>query len=162
MTPVIIAKWIFTAAVTLQPGVDVQLPQAMPVRAEGVLELVTMVAMAPPPDNCAPNCPPPPPKLRHFCIPAGAYSVTARIGLQPLEGGATGAEGRLWIRAQGAGEELLLATFFAAPGAWTADGGTGVLLSPGGCYSWRYDLTGPATINPDARVTYLAIYRVAE
>ncbi len=89
--------------------------------------------------------------------------MTARIGLQP-PGAGQSAEGRLWIRETGGtgSGDILAATFFGAPGAWTVDGGAGLLLSGGTCYSWRYDLTGAAVVNPDPRVTYLAIVRVAE
>ena len=160
----ILAKWFFTATAFLNPGTDAQWPGMLAERNDGVQEvLMTSVVSGTP---CpAPGCTPV--RLRWFCMPPGVYSLVARVGLAPLED-AEDFTGSLWLRGGGTGPEsgsLLIMDLKPRPGAWTNDGAAHVFVAsaPGmACYQLLYNASSRVAINPDRRVTYLAIHRIAE
>ncbi len=178
MTP-ILAKWIFTFAATLTPGTDAQWPAMQAERIDGVQEItmVTMLSVLPipcpgdfgPAPACLPTLPSAlPVRVRYFCVPPGVYSLVARVGLAPTEPGAEDFRGALWLKGGGTGPDdgaLLVAEMAGKADAWTTHGAAHVLIAsaPGmACYQLLYSGTGRATVNPDRRVSYLAIVKLAD
>ena len=168
----VFAKYILAAAAIIGPGTDQPFPRLEAQRADGVLEMITFVAIIDPPVECPPQFSPAPPctpspggfrevKIRQICVPAGVYSLTMRLGLAPLDPDVPAFRGSVWWSAMG-GDSLLVMDLEARRDAWVNLGATHVFESPGACYRLTTSAVGRATVNPDRRVTYLAIHRIGD
>ncbi|MBK8916389.1 MAG: hypothetical protein IPM64_17630 [Phycisphaerales bacterium] len=151
----IIARWIFSIAAALGPGVNLPWPAMSATRLDGITEQITTEEVQDAAGNWVSSR-----EIRHFCAPSsGVYQVTAHVGLMPLPAGAPDVHGQIWLRGPDGG--VLLTRIFAAAGHWSVQGATHVLVAEGpSCYRLAYDLTGPAVVNPDTRATYLTVHKI--
>lgn len=142
------AKFVFTLATTLLPGVDVGWPimQSAEIPAE-----LTVMAMIEPPGGPGPGR-----QIQFFCSPVGGtYQVGFHLAMQPHAEVVTG-----WVETATRDGPLILARWYAAPGEWTiVDNTTALRLQPGECFQLTYRSSGHAPVNTDQRVTYLTITR---
>lgn len=100
------------------------------------------------------------PVLRQaVCVKPGVYTARFAVSMEPLPRGTPPVSG--WVELHAASDRLLLTTWAAAAGEWTLQANAVTLVNPG-CMTLRYAASGPATINPDPRATYLTITRIGD
>ncbi|MBK8916344.1 MAG: hypothetical protein IPM64_17405 [Phycisphaerales bacterium] len=152
----IFARWIFSLAAALGPGVNLPWPAMAPTRLDGISEQVSVEDTFDALGILSAR------EIRHFCVlEAGVYQVTAHVGLMPLPAGAPDVNGQVWLRGPDGG--VLLTRLFAAAGHWSVQGATHVLVAQQpACYRLAYDLTGPAVVNPDVRASYVTMHRIGQ
>lgn len=162
------AKWIFLASLQLPAGVGLELPRmhlAQP--SDGAItELIAIEDVWTPGTICKPTdtaCVPTDGGFtggavhQSFCVDRGVYVVTMSLGIQPQKLPDGEAAGKLWLAGPG-DERILLMQFFAAPALDSFQSGSAVVRAEAfTCFGLRYDLSGPATVNP--ATTRLTIHR---
>ena len=165
----VFAKFVYTVAAVLGPGVGLDLPVAHQV-TPAVPEVFDLVAQpSPVPVICppvpvgvvAPPCAPTaPPSLRpwqSFCTAApGVYTVTLRLGLVAIAG-VTGGK----VRLEGPAGADLLAAWTAAPGSPAYVAASLQVDSPAvaTCYRIRLETSGPVEVIAEPGVSFVTVAR---
>ena len=165
----VFAKFVYTVAAVLGPGVGLDLPVASQV-TPAVPEIFDLVATpAPVPVPCppvpvgvaAPPCPPPAPPAvgawQSFCTAApGVFTVTVRLGLLAPWGAAGGK-----VRLEGPAGAELVAAFNAAPGAPAYVAGSLQVPSPtaGTCVRLRLEASAPVEVIAEPGVSFVTLGR---
>lgn len=142
------AKLVFVAAAALSAGNEMPWPHMPQVGGESLSSAIL------------PTFSPQHPTVgtQRLCLlQTGVYLITVRVGFRPLPSGSREVTGQLWLKGGDKGE-IYLAPLYASAERWNVDGATHQLVVPRtGCYALGYDLDGPATVNEDPRVTYIAV-----
>lgn len=97
-----------------------------------------------------------------YMIAPGAYTFGFHLGMAPLPAGSAPVYG--WVELHTEFDTVILTLFYAADGAWTIENNSVTLLMPK-ANAWArltYQLSGPANVSPDPRVTYLTITRTGQ
>lgn len=150
----IFAKWILAAAVAIGPGEQLDMPPMQASRSTPTV--AARIAVADEMDITGWTRTR---TLQFFCADQpGVYTVSLRLAMMPLPAGSPEVTGRVWM--VGAGETVHLLAFSALAGAWTTEASsTSIPVDARGCFQLVFDATGPATINPDPRATFLTVHK---